>query len=167
MAEMPGKNQFLGTQQNANSGGFRLDSARFGTLEAFKVQLDGTRWRADPVGPTVGFDPPRRQLSASSRRRPSARASWDNSTKSASSSAETMASRWSSKSERRALLVMFPSRRRVAAAATARAGDRRGSPDPSSPRRGRRCLRAARSGCRLTGSHRAARSCAPRRAPLR
>ena len=54
------------------------------------------------------FDPPRRQLSGSSLRRPSARASWVNSTKSASSSAETMASRWSSKSERRALLVMLP-----------------------------------------------------------
>lgn len=100
------------------------------------------------AGNGLNFEPWRqrcrlpRQLSASSLRRPSARASWDNSAKSASSSAETMVSRWSSKSEKRALLVMSP----VAIGVCA--------------------LRAARSDCRLTGSHRAARSCAGRRALL-
>ncbi len=70
--------------------------------------IERGRWQTHSVGRTVGFDPAPRQLSGSSVRRPSATASLVNSTKSASSSAETMASRWSSKSESRASLVMLP-----------------------------------------------------------
>jgi len=49
---MPGKDQFFEIQQHANSGGFRLDSVRFGTLRALGVQLRrrrrgsfDSRWR--------------------------------------------------------------------------------------------------------------------------
>jgi len=41
MAEIPAKDGFVGAHRTVNSGGFQLDSGRFGTLKAFKVQLNG------------------------------------------------------------------------------------------------------------------------------